>query len=96
MIKLLKINLFLLLIFFLPFNHFAQIGVRKWRDHLPYRKSVDLVEVEQRGKRFGQLSAIYVLGNGLGQILSGFLIELYPWFIPFIIVSTSAFDIILI
>jgi len=52
---------------------------------------VDLVEVEQRGKRFGQLSAIYVLGNGLGQILSGFLIELYPWFIPFIIVSIGGF-----
>lgn len=52
---------------------------------------IDLVEPENRGKTFGVLSANYVLGNGLGQILSGFLIEIYTWQIPLIIVSISGF-----
>lgn len=52
---------------------------------------IDLVEPENRGKEFGVLSANYVLGNGLGQILSGFLIEIYTWQIPLIIVSISGF-----
>lgn len=52
---------------------------------------IDLVEPETRGRRFGVLSAVYVLGNGLGQILSGFLIEVYNWQIPLIIVSVAGF-----
>lgn len=52
---------------------------------------IDLVEPENRGRKFGVLSANYVLGNGLGQILSGFLIEIYTWQIPLIIVSISGF-----
>jgi len=48
---------------------------------------IDLIEPKHRGKKFGDLSAVYVLGNGLGQILSGFLIEAYSWQIPLIIVS---------
>jgi len=52
---------------------------------------IDFVEPENRGRIFGVLSAQYVLGNGLGQILSGFLIEIYTWQIPLIIVSVSGF-----
>ncbi|MFX1572448.1 MAG: MFS transporter [Promethearchaeota archaeon] len=51
----------------------------------------DLVDSESRGKKFGDLSAIYVLGNGLGQILSGFLIDYYTWQIPILIVSLCGF-----
>ncbi|MFW9938800.1 MAG: MFS transporter [Candidatus Thorarchaeota archaeon] len=48
---------------------------------------VDLIDPSVRGKKFGDLSAVYVLGNGLGQVLSGFLIEEYTWQIPLIIIS---------
>ncbi|MFX1314496.1 MAG: MFS transporter [Promethearchaeota archaeon] len=58
---------------------------------LTFSLIVDLVETENRGKKFGTLSAIYVLGNGLGQILSGFLIDYYSWQIPILIVSISGF-----
>ena len=54
---------------------------------LTFSLIVDMVESKSRGKIFGLLSAVYVLGNGLGQILSGFLIDYYPWQIPLIIVS---------
>jgi len=54
---------------------------------LTFSLIVDMVEPKSRGKIFGLLSAVYVLGNGLGQILSGFLIDYYPWQIPLIIVS---------
>ncbi len=54
---------------------------------LIFSLTVDLVGSENRGKKFGDLSAIYVLGNGLGQMLSGFLIDYYTWQIPLIIVS---------
>lgn len=53
--------------------------------------TVDLIEPEDRGKRFGTLSAVYVLGNGLGQILSGFLIDYYVWQIPLLIISIGGF-----
>ncbi|UCD01932.1 MAG: MFS transporter [Promethearchaeota archaeon] len=58
---------------------------------LIFSLTVDLVESKNRGKRFGTLSAIYVLGNGLGQILSGFLIDYYSWQIPILIISISGF-----
>ncbi|MFX0139657.1 MAG: MFS transporter, partial [Candidatus Hodarchaeota archaeon] len=58
---------------------------------LVFSLTVDLVESEQRGKRFGILSAVYVLGNGLGQALSGFLIDVYPWQTPLIIISIGGF-----
>jgi len=58
---------------------------------LIFSLTVDLVGSESRGKKFGDLSAIYVLGNGLGQILSGFLIDYYTWQIPLIIVSICGF-----
>ena len=52
---------------------------------------VDLVKVEKRGESFGTLSAAYVLGNGLGHILSGSLIDYYPWILPFMIISLCGF-----
>lgn len=52
---------------------------------------VDLIEPSVRGKKFGDLSAIYVLGNGLGQVLSGFLIEAYTWQVPLLIISIGGF-----
>ncbi len=58
---------------------------------LVFSLTVDFVEPEKRGKEFGLLSAIYVLGNGLGQVLSGFLIDAYPWQTPLIIVSVGGF-----
>ncbi|MFX0139459.1 MAG: MFS transporter, partial [Candidatus Hodarchaeota archaeon] len=33
----------------------------------------------------------YVLGVGAAQILSGFMIDLYPWYVPLIIVSIGGF-----
>jgi MFS family permease len=52
---------------------------------------VDLVASENRGRKFGVLSAVYVLGNGLGQMLSGFLIDFYTWQVPIFIISISGF-----
>ncbi len=52
---------------------------------------VDLVASENRGRKFGVLSAVYVLGNGLGQMLSGFLIDFYSWQVPIFIISISGF-----
>jgi len=52
---------------------------------------VDFVETEGLGKKFGVLSAVYVLGNGLGQMLSGFLIDYYTWQTPLLIVSIFGF-----
>ncbi|TFF96097.1 MAG: MFS transporter [Promethearchaeota archaeon] len=54
---------------------------------LIYSISIDLLEPSERGKKFGLLSAIYVLGNGLGQMLSGFLIDFYTWQIPILIIA---------
>lgn len=58
---------------------------------LSFSLTVDIVEVEERGRKFGVLSAVYVLGIGLGQLLSGFLIDFYSWQIPFIIISLGGF-----
>lgn len=58
---------------------------------LIFSLTVDLIEPENRGKRFGSLSAVYVLGNGLGQILSGFLIDYYIWQVPLLIISMGGF-----
>ncbi len=52
---------------------------------------VDLVASENRGRKFGVLSAVYVLGNGLGQMLSGFLIDFYSWQVPIFIISICGF-----
>lgn len=52
---------------------------------------VDLIAPENRGRKFGVLSAVYVIGNGLGQMLSGFLIDFYTWQVPIIIISISGF-----
>ncbi|MFX0003239.1 MAG: MFS transporter [Candidatus Hodarchaeota archaeon] len=58
---------------------------------LVFSLMIDIVEPDKRGRKFGVLSAVYVLGNGLGQILSGFLIEIYTWQIPLIIISIAGF-----
>jgi len=58
---------------------------------LSFSLTVDIVEVKERGRKFGVLSAIYVLGIGLGQLLSGFLIDFYSWQIPFFIISIGGF-----
>ncbi|MFX0188343.1 MAG: MFS transporter [Candidatus Hodarchaeota archaeon] len=58
---------------------------------LTFSLLVDLVKVEKRGESFGTLSAAYVLGNGLGHILSGSLIDYYPWVLPFMIISLCGF-----
>ncbi|TFG21242.1 MAG: MFS transporter [Promethearchaeota archaeon] len=68
------------------FQIFAAIG---FGSALPliFSLLVDSIEAEKRGKSFGTLSAAYVLGNGLGHMLSGFLIDYFPWIVPFIIIS---------
>ncbi len=58
---------------------------------LTFSLIVDLVDSENRGRKFGVLSAVYVLGNGLGQMLSGFLIDFYTWQVPIFIISISGF-----
>jgi len=58
---------------------------------LTFSLIVDLVASEDRGRKFGVLSAVYVLGNGLGQMLSGFLIDFYAWQVPIFIISISGF-----
>jgi len=58
---------------------------------LVFSLTVDLIEPKNRGKRFGSLSAVYVLGNGMGQILSGFLIDYYIWQIPLLVISIGGF-----
>jgi len=58
---------------------------------LVFSLTVDLIDAESRGKKFGVLSAVYVLGNGLGQMLSGFLIDYYTWQTPLLIVSIFGF-----
>ncbi|MFW9999217.1 MAG: MFS transporter [Candidatus Hodarchaeota archaeon] len=58
---------------------------------LIFSLAVDLVDPKNRGKKFGTLSAVYVLGNGLGQVLSGFLIDYYTWQIPLLIISIGGF-----
>ena len=58
---------------------------------LIFSLTIDLAEPQNRGKQFGSLSAVYVLGNGLGQILSGFLIDYYSWQVPILIISISGF-----
>ncbi len=68
------------------FQIFAAIG---FGSALPliFSLLVDSIEAEKRGKSFGTLSAAYVLGNGLGHMLSGFLIDYFSWILPFIIIS---------
>lgn len=58
---------------------------------LTFSLIIDLVGSENRGRKFGVLSAVYVLGNGLGQMLSGFLIDFYTWQVPIFIISISGF-----
>lgn len=58
---------------------------------LTFSLIVDIVDPENRGRKFGVLSAVYVLGNGLGQMLSGFLIDFYTWQVPIFIISISGF-----
>ena len=58
---------------------------------LTFSLIVDFVASENRGRKFGVLSAVYVLGNGLGQMLSGFLIDFYAWQVPIFIVSICGF-----
>jgi len=58
---------------------------------LTFSLIIDLVDPENRGRKFGVLSAVYVIGNGLGQMLSGFLIDFYAWQVPIFIISISGF-----
>ncbi len=51
----------------------------------------DLKEPEERGKAFGIKEMNFVLGVGFSQILAGFLIDYYPWFLPFIVISIGGF-----
>lgn len=53
---------------------------------LSFSLMIDLVKKERRATQFGRLSAVYVLGNGLGLVLAT-LSEVESWFIPFIIIS---------
>jgi MFS family permease len=53
---------------------------------LAFSLLVDLVKKEKRATAFGRLSAVYVLGNGLGLVLAT-LSETKTWFIPFIVIS---------
>ncbi|MBD3342087.1 MAG: MFS transporter [Candidatus Lokiarchaeota archaeon] len=71
---------------FLLFQMIAAIG---FGAALPliYSLTLDLVSPLERGKKFGLLSAIYVMGNGLGQMLSGFLIDFYTWQVPLLIIG---------
>lgn len=60
---------------------------------LTFSLTIDLFNPNVRGIKFGVISACYILGNGIGQMLSGFMSD-YPWFswqIPIIIVSISGF-----
>jgi MFS family permease len=86
MITIFATNLMTLLIFQL----LAAIGFGSALP-LSFSLTVDIVEVKERGRKFGVLSAIYVLGIGLGQLLSGFLIDFYSWQIPFLIISIGGF-----
>ncbi|TFG04287.1 MAG: MFS transporter [Promethearchaeota archaeon] len=52
---------------------------------------VDLKKPKERGFAFGWKETNYVLGIGFAQILSGFLIEHYPWFVPFLVISIGGF-----
>ena len=74
----------------LLFQIFTAIG---FGGSLPliFSLTVDMVDPKIRGKQFGILSAVYVGGNGLGQMLSGFLIDYYPWQIPLIIIAIGGF-----
>jgi len=58
---------------------------------LIFSLTVDLIDSKNRGKKFGDLSAVYILGMGLGQILSGFLIDYYTWQVPILIISIGGF-----
>ncbi|MFX0138073.1 MAG: MFS transporter, partial [Candidatus Hodarchaeota archaeon] len=49
---------------------------------LTYSMIVDLFDIEKRGHAFGLKETFYVLGVGAAQILSGFMIDLYPWYVP--------------
>ncbi|MHA1270345.1 MAG: MFS transporter [Candidatus Helarchaeota archaeon] len=57
---------------------------------LTFSLLIDIVKVEKRATAFGRLSAIYVLGNGIGLVLAS-LSEIETWYIPFIVVSLSGF-----
>ncbi|TFG01582.1 MAG: MFS transporter [Promethearchaeota archaeon] len=58
---------------------------------LIFSLTVDIGDIEKRGSVFGRLSAVYVLGNGLGHILSGYLIESFSWTLPFILIAIAGF-----
>ena len=72
------------------FQIFAAIG---FGSALPliFSLLVDSIEAEKRGKFFGLASTAYVSGNGVGFMISGFLIDYYPWIVPFIIISICGF-----
>jgi MFS family permease len=77
----------------LTFTIFQILGAIGFGAALPlsFSLTVDIVDVEERGGKFGLLSAVYVLGIGLGQLISGFLIDFYSWQIPFIIIAIGGF-----
>ncbi|MHA1488708.1 MAG: MFS transporter [Promethearchaeota archaeon] len=56
---------------------------------LSFSLSLDLVDPEKRGKAFGMLSAANVIGIGIGMILSGLLIDDYPWYLSFVLIAIS-------
>ena len=58
---------------------------------ITYSLIVDLFEAEERGKAFGLKEMFYVLGIGFAFILAGFLVGLFPWYIPVLVVSIGGF-----
>nr|MDO8085359.1 MFS transporter [Candidatus Sigynarchaeum springense] len=72
------------------FQSLAAIGFGSFLP-LSYSMATDLFPVERRGKAFGLLSAGFVIGVGMGMILSGLIFENLPWFWPFIVIAGSGF-----
>ncbi len=50
--------------------------------------AMDLTPPEGRAKAFGLLDVAAMIGVGVGFLLSGILIELVPWNVPFVVIGT--------
>jgi len=58
---------------------------------ITYSLIVDLFQAEERGKAFGLKEMFYVLGIGFAFILAGFLVGLFPWYVPVFVVAIGGF-----
>ncbi len=74
------------------FQFFAAIG---FGAIVPFSYSLitELFEPEKRGKAFGLKETVFVVGYGASYILSGFLVGIFPWFMPLIIISMGGFSL---